>query len=354
VTKVRKIVIPAAVPAWLVGARMAVIVALLVTIVAEMIMYPRGLGGGLTESMHALAPERMWAYAVVCGILGVLLNAGLRRAVRLAFPGAPAYSVGDQPTPTPPITALRGLLPIAALLTVWQLTTSDASLSFPPPDEWFKAIVRMHDDGVLSPAVLHTLGTYVFGLLCAVLIGGVAGTTIGSSRVIDRALTPTIDFMAAIPGAALVPVAVLLLGSGQLSGVVAVALIVSWPILLNTATAMRAIPAVRLEMSRTVGLSPAQRWGKVIVPSLLPGMLLGVRVAASLAVIITLLVDIFGAGTGLGRLLIESQQRFDAPAAWGVLLMVGVFGYLMSLLLSWLEGQTTVGELRVEVAHQRV
>jgi len=353
VTTVRKIVIPAAVPAWLVGARMAVIVALLVAIVAEMIMYPRGLGGGLTESMHALAPERMWAYAVVCGILGVLLNAGLRRAVRLALPGAPAYSVGDQPTPTPPITALRGLLPIAALLTVWQLTTSDASLSFPPPDEWFKAIVRMHDDGVLSPAVLHTLGTYVFGLLCAVLIGGVAGTAIGSSRLIDRALTPTIDFMAAIPGAALVPVAVLLLGSGQLSGVVAVALIVSWPILLNTATAMRAIPAVRLEMSRTVGLSPAQRWGKVIVPSLLPGMLLGVRVAASLAVIITLLVDIFGAGTGLGRLLIESQQRFDAPAAWGVLLMVGVFGYLMSLLLSWLEGQTTVGELRVEVAHQR-
>ena len=76
-------------------------------------------------------------------------------------------------------------------------------------------------------------------------------------------------------------------------------------------------------MSRTIGLSRAQRWGKVIVPSLIPGMMLGVRVAASLAVIITLLVDIFGAGTGLGRLLVESQQRFDASAAWGLLLIVG-------------------------------
>jgi ABC-type nitrate/sulfonate/bicarbonate transport system permease component len=350
VATVRKIVLPAAVPAWLVGARMAVIIALLVAIVAEMMMSSRGLGGGLSESMHALAPARMWAYALVCGVLGLLLNAGLRRTVRLALPGAPEQSLGDRPTPTPPITALRGLLPIAALLIVWQFTTSDASLSFPPPDEWFKAIARMIDDGALVPAVLHTLGTYALGLLCAVVVGGAVGAAIGSSRLVDRALTPTIDFIAAVPGAALVPVAVLLLGTGQLSGVVTVALIVSWPILLNTATAARAIPAVRLEMSRTIGLSRPQRWGKVILPSLIPGGLLGLRVAASLAVIITLLVDIFGAGTGLGRLLVESQQRFDASAAWGLLLIVGLFGYLMSFLLSWLEGQIAVGGFRVDVA----
>jgi sulfonate transport system permease protein len=106
-------------------------------------------------------------------------------------------------------------------------------------------------------------------------------------------------------------------------------------------------------MSRTVGLSPVQRLTKVIVPSLTPGLMLGVRVAASLAVIITLLVDIFGAGTGLGRLLLESQQRLDASSAWGLLLMVGVFGYLMSLLLSWLERQVAHGGLRVEGPHQR-
>lgn len=353
VATVRKIVLPAALPAWLVGARMAVIIALLVAIVAEMMMSSRGLGGGLGESMQALAPARMWAYAVVCGVLGALLNAGLRRAVRGALPGAPAQSLGDQPTPTPPITSLRGLLPIAAMLIVWQLTTSDASLSFPPPDEWLKAIARMYDDGVLAPALRHTMATYALGLVCAVVIGGVLGTAIGWSRVIDRALSPTIDFIAAVPGAALVPVAVLLLGPGQLSGVVAVALIVSWPILLNTATAARAIPSVRLDMSRTIGLSRSQRWGKVIVPSVVPGGLLGVRVAASLAVIITLLVDIFGAGTGLGRLLVESQQRFDAPAAWGLLLIVGSFGYLMSLSLSWLERRSAVGGLRFEATRQR-
>ena len=342
VTTLRKIVVPAVVPAWLVGARMSVIIAVLVAIVAEMIMYPRGLGGGLIESLHALAPARMWAYVLVCGVIGAMLNAGLRYAVRLMLPGNPIHGSRDHPTPPPAVTALRGLLPIGAALIVLQLTTSANSLSYPPPSEWITAIARMYSDGQLAPAALHTVGTFAFGLLSAVVVGGVVGVSIGRSPVADRFLTPTIDFIAAIPGAALVPVTVLLLGHSPLTGIAVVALIVSWPILLNTATAMRSVPLVRLEMSRTIGLSPLQRWVKVILPSLLGGVMLGIRVATSLAVIITLLVEILAAGTGIGRLLVESQQHFDAAAAWGLLLIVGGFGYVMSLVTSWAERRASV------------
>lgn len=335
----RKIVIPAVVPIWLVGARMSAIIAVLVAVVAEMIMYPRGLGGGLIESLHALAPARMWAYALVCGILGALLNAVLRQGVRLALPGDPVG--GGREVPAPPTTALRGLLPIGALLIVWQLIASDASLSFPPPSAWFEALAGMYRDEQLVPAGLHTLGTYVFGLLAAVVLGAAMGVAIGRSAVLDRYLTPTIDFVATVPGAALVPLAVLLLGQSPLSGVVVVAFIVAWPILLNTAAATRSIPPVRLEMSRTIGLSPQQQWMKVITPSVLPGLMLGLRIAVSLGVIITLLVDILGTGTGIGALLIQSQQHFDAAAAWSLLLIVGVFGYLMSSATSMLERRMT-------------
>jgi sulfonate transport system permease protein len=339
-TTVRKIVIPAVIPAWLVGARVAAVVGLLVAIVAEMIMYRQGLGGGLIESLNALAPARMWAYALVCGVIGFLLNAGLRRAVRAALPGSsanPGVVVAAQPSPTLPAAAPDGLLPLAAVLVVWQLAGTDDSLSFPPPGEWLTAVARLHGDGLLSPAIAHTLSTYVLGLALATFVGAAVGVAIGASQRIDRALTPSIDFVAAVPGAALVPVAVLLLGPDLLSGVAVVALIVSWPILLTAAMAMRSVPAVRLEMSRTVGLSPAQRWCKVILPSLVPAIMLGVRIASSLALIIALLVDILGAGAGIGRLLVESQQRFDASAAWGLLLMVGAFGYLTGVVLAWLE-----------------
>lgn len=87
---VRTIVLPAVLPAWLVGARVAAMIALLVTVVAEMIMTPEGLGGGLIQSMQALDPARMWAYALICGVVGALLNATLRRAVRIGLPGSAA------------------------------------------------------------------------------------------------------------------------------------------------------------------------------------------------------------------------------------------------------------------------
>ena len=94
-TTIRKIVIPAAVPAWLIGARLSAVIALLVSIVAEMLMIMRGLGGGLVQSLNALAPARMWAYVLVCGVIGFALNALLGRAVRLVLPGSPANADGD-------------------------------------------------------------------------------------------------------------------------------------------------------------------------------------------------------------------------------------------------------------------
>ena len=190
--------------------------------------------------------------------------------------------------------------------------------------------------GRLHPLSRRRFRHIVLGLTFAVAIGCVVGVAIGASHRIDRALSPSIAFLAAVPGAAVVPVAVLFLGPSQLSGVVVVALIVSWPVLLAAATAMRTVPVVRLEMSYTLGLTPLHRWGKVILPSLTPGILLGARVASAMALIVTLLVDIFGVGAGLGRLLIESQQRFEAATAWGLLLMIGTFGYVTSALFAWL------------------
>jgi ABC-type nitrate/sulfonate/bicarbonate transport system permease component len=164
----------------------------------------------------------------------------------------------------------------------------------------------------------------------ATLIGTAVGIAIGASRWVDRALTPSVEFLAAVPAAAFVPIAVLLLGTSMASEVAVVALVTAWPILLETAVAMRTVPAVRLDVSRTLRLSTADKWRKVVLPTLAPAILLGVRIAAALALVVALLVEILGAGTGIGRLLVESQQSFDAAAAWGLLLVVGMTGYLLS------------------------
>ncbi|MCX5041623.1 ABC transporter permease subunit [Aldersonia sp. NBC_00410] len=331
---VRTIVVPAAVPAWLAGTRMAAVAALLVAIVAEMIMWPRGLGGGLTESLHALAPARMWAYALICGFVGFLVNLLLRQGVRRACPGS---TFGGSPAVRQPAAPLRGLVPLVGALVVWQLFVRDAQ-SFPPPSAWFTGLAGLHDDGALLPAIGHTVAVVVGGLALATLIGTAVGIAIGASRWVDRALTPSVEFLAAVPAAAFVPIAVLLLGTSMASEVAVVALVTAWPILLETAVAMRTVPAVRLDVSRTLRLSTADKWRKVVLPTLAPAILLGVRIAAALALVVALLVEILGAGTGIGRLLVESQQSFDAAAAWGLLLVVGITGYLLSAAVVRIDG----------------
>jgi sulfonate transport system permease protein len=91
-----KIVVPAIVPAWLAGARLATIIALHVTITAEMVMTTKGLGGALVQAMQALDVDRLWAYAVVCGALGAATNAGVRRLVAAGLPGSPADGRAQQ------------------------------------------------------------------------------------------------------------------------------------------------------------------------------------------------------------------------------------------------------------------
>jgi ABC-type nitrate/sulfonate/bicarbonate transport system permease component len=145
------------------------------------------------------------------------------------------------------------------------------------------------------------------------------------------------DFFRSLPPPAVVPVAGLILGVSLQMSVTVVVLAIIWPILLNSATAMRGVPMVRLEMSRTLGLGRVERLLKVVIPSLLPAVAVGVRIAVSISLIVTLLVDILGSGEGLGRLLADRQQSFDAPSVWGLLLLIGAFGFGVNALIAGAE-----------------
>jgi sulfonate transport system permease protein len=227
--------------------------------------------------------------------------------------------------------ALTGLLPLLAALVIWQAIGPERSISFPRPQAWLLGIQDMLGNGTLLPALGTTLLTFAVALILAIPIGGVIGMLMGASDRTDRALTPIMDFFRSLPPPAIVAVLGLVLGLTPLTNVVIVVVAVVWPILLNTLTGMRSVPRVRLEMARALGLSPSERLFKIVVPSVAPSVMVGVRIAASSALIVTLLVDMLGTGDGLGRQLILSQQRFQAGAVWGLLLLAGLLGYLLNV-----------------------
>lgn len=237
---------------------------------------------------------------------------------------------------TSAVAPLRGLLPVAVAMVLWELLVSE-SVFFPPPSQWFEALREMYSDGVLIRPLLVTLQTFAVSLLIATVAGTVLGMLIGVNVYVDRALSPILDFFRSLPPPAIVPLATLLLGITLKASTVIVVLAVVWPILLNVVTATRALPTVRTEMARAIGLSRLERLLKVFIPSIVPGIFIGVRVAVSISLVVTLLVDILGSAEGAGRLLVQRQQLFDSPAVWGLLLVIGIFGYLLNVLLGLIE-----------------
>ena len=193
-------------------------------------------------------------------------------------------------------------------------------------------------DGSLLAAIGDTARTLVLSIVVAAVVGALVGLAVGSSRGVDRALSPLIEFLRVLPAAALVPLAALVLGYTLQMKIAVVLLPTTWPILLACRSARRAVSPVLVDASRSLGLSRAERFRKILLPSLAPAVVLGLRVAAPLALIITVLVEIVTRVNGIGALMGEAQANFRSAEVYGLLLLAGIIGFLINVIVTVLEG----------------
>jgi ABC-type nitrate/sulfonate/bicarbonate transport system permease component len=233
---------------------------------------------------------------------------------------------------------LRGLLPLILFLAGWESFGPAQSPYFPPPSQWWSSLAELAQRGRLHPAVGATLVSFAYGLGAAALVGGMIGMLIGVSRVASRALGPLLEFCRALPPPVVVPVAILLLGYGQNLKLLVVAWAATWPILLNTASATRLIDPLLVDVGRTFRLDTSTTVRKIIVPAVVPGFLLGVRVAVPLAIIITLLVEMLTLVPGIGSLIVRAQREYQSAQVYGLLVLVGVLGFLLNNGFALVEG----------------
>lgn len=232
---------------------------------------------------------------------------------------------------------LRGLLPLGVLLLVWQLRASDGSPYFPAPSRWITGLGDLWTNGTLWPAAMQTLSTFAVALTVATFLGTLLGLVVGASRMADRALGPTLEFARAMPPAAVVPIAALLIGYDTTMKVAVVTLAAVWSVLLNTRTGVRSLDPVLLDMARSLRLSGFDRARKCVLPALLPSIFLGVRVAAPVALVITLLVEIVTRIDGVGALMATAQRNYLSGQVYGLILVAGLFSFLVNGLVSMLQ-----------------
>lgn len=157
------------------------------------------------------------------------------------------------------------------------------------------------------------------------------------SRHIDAALGPTLEFARALPPASVVPIATLLIGYDERMKVAVVTFAGLWPILLNTRAGVRGLDPVLIDTARMLHLGRLDRARKVMLPALLPAIFLGVRVAAPLALVVTLLVEYLTQVEGIGALIASAQRTDEAAAVYGLILLTGLFSLFVNELVSVLE-----------------
>ena len=231
------------------------------------------------------------------------------------------------------LRSLRGLIPIAALLGLWQLVGNPNSTTAPAPSSWWPAFKAIEKSGAFWPALETTMLVYVEGLALATILGAVLGLALGSSRRITQALGPLLEFVRATPAAAVVPAALLLFHANTRTDVGVVVYGCIWPILLNTAAARAALPPLRLDVAHALRLTWWERMRKIVLPSVLPEVVTGVRVAAPVCLTITLLVDFLLSTGGIGYLLVQAQQTFLATNAFAMLAVIGIIGIAINVAL---------------------
>ena len=238
------------------------------------------------------------------------------------------------------------LLSILVFLLGWHFLTRYGNIPnfiLPSPLSVWTRFMKAIQDGSLPYHTWITLSEIVLGLLAGVLFATIVGYLLAKSRSLERVLSPYLVASQAIPVVAIAPLLVIWLGDGILSKVVICALIVFFPVLVNTIVGVRAVPTALYDLMNSLHATRAQILWKVEVPASLPIFLGGLRIGATLSVIGAIVGELVSAEQGLGFLLQLGDFQYDTPMVFVAVFMLialalmlyGVVRLLENKFLKW-------------------
>ncbi|RPI34570.1 MAG: ABC transporter permease [Chloroflexota bacterium] len=213
----------------------------------------------------------------------------------------------------------------------------------PPPGMVLARFLKAASDGTLLRNSLYTLSEVLAGLSIGVTAATSLGYLLAKSRSLERILSPYIVASQSVPVVAIAPLLVIWFGPGLFSKVLICALIVFFPVLINTVVGMRSVPADLRDLMRSLQATPWQTFRLLEVPASLPVFLGGLRIGATLSVIGAVVGEFVGADRGLGYMINQGKGIFDTSlvfvAVFTLILMAmllyGAVSLLEARLLSW-------------------
>src|SRR5262245_31890577 len=231
-------------------------------------------------------------------------------------------------------TILPPLLALAAILLLWEAITRALSVpayELPPPSLIALAAIEHWDD--LLRAALITARAAVVGFTLSAILGMIGGVLLGSSRRLERALYPYAVFLQTVPIISIAPLFVIWFGPGLRAVSLAAFIASVFPVIVNTLAGIRSVDLPLRDLFRLYGASRRATLLKLELPSALPNIVAGLRVAAGLAVIGTVTGELFAGisegAAGLGILVVASHRQLRTDLLFAAVVLASLLGLVL-------------------------
>ena len=232
---------------------------------------------------------------------------------------------------------------ILIFLGLWQAAVwlSDyPSFILPSPADVATTLTRTLTDGTLWRHARVTLSEIFAGLGLGLITATVVGYVLAKSPLLERLLAPYIVASQSVPVVAIAPLLVIWFGSGRLSKVMICALIVFFPVLVNTVIGIRSVEEDLRDLMRSLGANRWQTFQMLEVPAALPVLLGGLKISVTLSVIGAVVGEFVGADQGLGFLINQARGLFNTSLVFVAVLALVVIALILygavMLLEMWL------------------
>lgn len=248
----------------------------------------------------------------------------------------PARAIG---APLPP--GRRWALRIGAVLTIlvaWEIygrAINPVLLSYPTAIA--SAFADMIADGTLVQALGESLVVLAVGSLIGMTLGLTIGLLAGRYRSVAAAIEFPLNALYATPAVALIPVIVVWFGFGPTAKTVVVTYFVLFPVLINTMRGVQEVDRGLIEVARSFCSSERRVWFDLVLPSALPYVVTGLRLAIGRALIGVIVAEFFTAFAGLGNLIVTNANSFQTDRTFVPIVVIALLGIVLTAALEAVE-----------------
>jgi len=231
-------------------------------------------------------------------------------------------------------------------IATWQCVvwwTAYPAFILPAPTDVATTLIRVITDGTLWFHAQATFFEILMGLILGVMTATILGYAIAKSQLLEQILSPYLVALQSVPVVAIAPLMIIWFGGGYLSKIFVCALIVFFPVLINTVVGIRSVEPNLRDLMRSLQASRWQTFTMLEFPAALPVFFGGLKVGVTLSVIGAVVGEFMGANQGLGFLINQARGLFDTSLVFVAILtlatitltMYGLVGLLEKRLLHW-------------------